>query len=193
MISRGRSRSGRESAVTEPRGIESELEPGERLLWSGRPQGGRLLRRRDAVAVPFVLLWCVGAFLMAWDPDRGAPDPLAAFFVAGGLYLLFGRFVLDAHRRARTAYALTNRRVVIVSEARGRHVVSVPLATLQHVGLAELRHGRGDIVLGPGEPEGFWGGGRSRAERPTLEAIEGARHVYELLRRAQHEGSASRA
>jgi hypothetical protein len=80
------------------------LEPGERVLWSGRPAPGLTFRPADGFLIPFSLLWC--GFAIFWEASvlriPGAPFffPLfGAVFVAAGLYFVFGRFLFrDAQR-----------------------------------------------------------------------------------------------
>jgi hypothetical protein len=47
-----------------------------------------------------------------------------------GLYLIVGRFFVDALQRARTYCALTNERAIIVSGLLGQKVKSLPLRTV---------------------------------------------------------------
>lgn len=61
--------------------IEPELGADERLLWSGRPRQGVLLRASDLGMIPFSLLW--GGFSIVWEVTaivNGAP----LFFKLGG-------------------------------------------------------------------------------------------------------------
>ncbi|WP_246780688.1 hypothetical protein [Rhizobium sp. BK008] len=97
--------------------IRSFLMPGEKLLWSGRPGQGFLLTSRDFLLVPFSLLW--GGFAIFWEITAISTEtPVFTKlwgipFVLMGLYLMAGRFFVDAAARARTEYVLTNRRVII--------------------------------------------------------------------------------
>ena len=99
----------------------AQLQPflldGESLLWWGRPDPEKHIGRNDAFLVPFSLLW--GGFAIFWEVSaiaEGAPGFFAvfgAFFVAMGLYLIVGRFVVKASRKRRTAYGLTDRRALV--------------------------------------------------------------------------------
>src|SRR5688572_9125120 len=114
--------------------IEKELSAGERLVWSGQPRDGIRLRPVDAFLIPFSLLWC--GFALFWEVMAltatskqagpiGYVFPLFGIpFVLVGLYLVIGRFMVDARMRARTFYGVTNERIIIVSGLFSRQVKS---------------------------------------------------------------------
>lgn len=180
-------------AGSDPPRLRALLSKDERLLWSGRPPQGLLLRAQDAYLVPFSLLWC--GFIVFWmltAVQRGAP---AFFLVWGGafalfgLHLLVGRFAVDALQRRRTEYGVTSERVIIVSGLLRESVASLPLRSLSRVTLTVHRDGSGDIEFGERFPfagflvPGWPGSGRYRA--PVFERIPGAREVHERIRAAQ--------
>ncbi|HYM62759.1 MAG TPA: hypothetical protein VEZ11_17880 [Thermoanaerobaculia bacterium] len=99
--------------------VARELSPSERLLWSGRPPDGLMLRPSDALSIPLSLFWC--GFIIFWEYKVFAADDEVSWssvlwgvpFVLAGLYSLVGRFFTDALLRANTVCAITNERVII--------------------------------------------------------------------------------
>jgi hypothetical protein len=178
------------------------LAPGERLLWTGRPPGGLLLRPQDLYLIPFSLLW--SGFIVFWETSvirGGGPLFFALWgipFILMGLYFTVGRFVADALLRARTTYALTSERAIIVSGLGSRSVRALPLRTLGDVTLTPRARGRGTITLGPAMPARPFGSGWSgvggwpvggRALPPAFEAIPDAATIYALIRDAQRQAA----
>jgi Bacterial PH domain len=173
--------------------IAHEIGVGERLLCSGRPRQGLLLRPADALLIPFSLLW--GGFAIFWEVmvfRSGAPFFFKLWgipFVLVGIYMIIGRFFTDAKQRARTLYAVTNERVIIVSGLLKETVQSLNLRTLSDISLTERSDGSGTISLGTrssyaGFASAGWPGTRQYAP-PALEGIPDARAVYEAIRQVQ--------
>jgi len=174
--------------------IERELSPGERLLWNGKPKQGLCLRPADAFMIPFSLLWC--GFAIFWEfsaMSHGAPVFFMLWgipFIAIGLYIVFGRFFVDAQMRERTYYGVTNERLIIVSGLFSRQTKSLPLHTLSDLSLTERADGSGTITLGPtlmpfmqNLPAGWPGAGHYSP--PSFEMIDRVKETYELIRQAQ--------
>jgi hypothetical protein len=173
--------------------VTKELDANERLLWAGVPKQGFLLRGSDAAMIPFSLLWC--GFTFYWEAlVLKTNGPLfikfwGAMFMLIGLYIVFGRFFVDAWQRGVTAYALTDRRALIRSGLFSTSVESLPLRTLADVTLTARDDGSGTITFGQDTVprQGFITFGRQNAVRPApcFERIDDARSVYQQLRAAQ--------
>jgi hypothetical protein len=173
--------------------LERELSAGEKLLWSGQPLDGIRLRKQDAMLIPFSLLW--GGFAIFWE--AGVIHSNAPFFfrlwgipfVLVGLYLIVGRFFVDAKMRSKTVYGVTNERVLIVSGFFSRNFRSLNLKTLYEINLSEKLDGTGTITFGPNysmfqNPGAGWPG-TGKYSSPSFDLIERARDVYEIIRHAQ--------
>lgn len=174
--------------------ISKELESDERLLWSGIPKQGLVLRSSDALLIPFSLLW--GGFAVVWETgvlNSQAPGFFALWgipFVLFGLYLIVGRFFVDARQRAATAYGVTNKRVLIVSGLFTRSVKSLALRTLTDMTLSERSDGSGTISFGSSPAWGQWFAntswpGAATQQVPAFDLIADAKAVYSQLRAAQ--------
>jgi hypothetical protein len=181
-----------------PPQLAGELAAAERVLWSGQPRRGVALRGADAFLIPFSLAW--GGFAIFWETmvvAVNAPLFFSLFgliFVVVGLYLIVGRFFVDAMQRARTFYAVTSDRVIIVTGLRSRTVRSIDLETLGEVTLSERRDGSGSIVLGTPTPFDWMYGGMAGWPSwsgfgtrwvPRFELIDNVRSVYDIIRSAK--------
>jgi hypothetical protein len=173
------------------------IESGESLLWTGIPRQGIIFSGRDAFLLPFSLMW--GGFAIFWEVTAirmGAPLFFLLWgipFVIIGLYLIFGRFLVDAKIRSKTLYGLTDHRVIIVSGIFSRTVKSLQLKTLLDVTLRESGDGTGTITFGPSHPMFRWFSGTAwpgagKYSPPAFERIKAASEVYALIREAQSHG-----
>jgi hypothetical protein len=174
------------------REIDRELDSGERVLWSGNPRTGVVLRRIDLLLIPFSVFWT--GFIVVWIVGvvaSHAPAFFVAFsapFVAFAVYLLVGRFLVDSWIRGHTHYAVTNTRVIIVTTFFGRRLQSVQLANLAEITLIEGTRGFGSIRFGQQFPflsmlQGW--PGASLMLPPCLDSVPNARAVLQTLREAQ--------
>jgi hypothetical protein len=69
------------------------------------------------------------------------------------LYLALGRFIFDAKQRASIYYAVTSKRIIIISGVFSRHAKSLNLETLTDLLLVGRADGSGTIVFGR---DPFW-------------------------------------
>jgi PH (Pleckstrin Homology) domain-containing protein len=174
--------------------ISRVLDSSESLIWSGIPRQGLLLRPNDALMIPFSLMW--GGFAIFWEATvlrSNAPGFFALWgvpFVLIGVYLILGRFFVDAKIRANTFYGLTNRRAIIISGLFAKTTNSLPLRTLTDISLQERADGTGTILLGRPQPYSSWSSGMrwpgmSQYSTPGFELIPEAKRVHDQLLEAQ--------
>ncbi len=185
--------------------LETYLDPGEKLLWSGQPKQGVRLQAGDAFMIPSVCCGAVSPWLgraphferlsspkppqgPAWIfqwlfPLWGVP------FVAMGFYVIFGRFFYDAASRRKTWYGLTDRRLIIVKSLFTRKVTSFDHATMANLNLVERGDHSGDILFGTPAPMSVFANaswpGSGRYVVPGFYLLPEAREIYNRIRTAQ--------
>jgi hypothetical protein len=175
--------------------ISRYLDSGESVLWAGAPRQGLVLRASDIFMIPFSLLW--GGFAIFWlvgAAAAGAPPFFLAFgvpFVVIGLYMIIGRFFVDARQRAKTLYAVTDRRAMIVSGLFSRSINSLPLDSLSDVTLTEKSDRTGTITFGRPNPMGLfypagmqWPG-MSQYQSPAFDMIDNVKVVHDHILEAK--------
>jgi hypothetical protein len=178
------------STTAVPDAIRWQLGVGEHVLWHGQPIGGMRLRPRDAFFIPFSLLWC--GFVVFWNVTVWAQNAPLFFRLWGvplllvGAYIVIGRFFVDAWMRARTEYAVTNERILIVTRLISERVTSLSLASLPQITLQVSASGRGTIQFGIATPVAVtWnpsGTFDAQQRMPHFFEIPDARAVADLVR-----------
>jgi Bacterial PH domain len=173
--------------------LQAQLSANERILWSGRPMQGFVLRPADAFLIPFSLLW--GGFAFFWEysvlSTVRAPSFFALWgipFVLAGVYIIVGRFFVDNWQRKRTLYGVTNQGVIILSGLLSKNIKSLNLRGVSDLSLTERRNGLGSISFGPMNPYSSWVSGAAWPGFPQtamFELIPDAKRVYEIIRTAQ--------
>jgi hypothetical protein len=125
----------------------------ERVLWTGRPRQGLMLTSRDIFLIPFSAVWL--GFVVFWElqvvgQHAGMFAILwgAGFFILGAVVMV-GRFFFDARARARTLYALTGERALVLRWVRGVRLLSADLTA--RLNLKRSNATRGSLEFGDGE------------------------------------------
>lgn len=130
--------------------IRPYLAAGETVLWRGKPQKGHLVMAQDIFMIPFSIFWC--GFALVWESlviTSNAPFFMWLWgipFVCIGLYMVFGRFLWTAFIRKRTAYVITNRKIL---RARGNRIDMLDGKNMPPVHVTAHRDGSGTIRFGP--------------------------------------------
>ncbi len=130
--------------------IATHLHPGERLLWAERPKQGFAVRAVDFWVVPFMLCWSTGVVYSTVSiiKQEGASPGLLLFilpFILLGVYMLFGRFWIDARVRSRTYYGVTDQRVLIISGILAKQTRSIYLKELLEMQFTRRSDGTGTL------------------------------------------------
>jgi len=168
------------------------LNPGEKIIWSGKPRQGFLFQRSDVFFIPFSILWTILA--VWWELETVLSDiPFqdkiwSIVMLSAAAYILLLRFLVDAVSRDLTFYALTNQRVLIHTGLLKTTLTSLPLTGMNEINLDLDKNGRGNIVFGPLEPNAWMhtGGGWIKmgklAKIPAFELLEDPQAVYKKIR-----------
>ena len=144
--------------------IQSELTPGESILWAAKPNNSVIFHREDVFLIPFSLLW--GGFAIFWEAGvaglwdnfmkHSGPSYFMMLwgipFIVVGQYLIWGRFVYAGWKKRRTYYAVTNRRVLVIQEGWKRLMSSAYLDTLPTMIKVGGSNGIGTLRFAPSEP-----------------------------------------
>jgi hypothetical protein len=181
----------------DPSDFTGRLLKGEKIIWQGQPAQGLLFTSRDWLLIPFSLLWA--GFSIFWEKmvlEINAPIFMKLWgvpFVLIGLYLVVGRFLLDAWIRRGMSYAVTDKRVLILRSGPFGKFSAIRLDQLQDANLSERPDGRGAIRFGAVAP--YWTGRGFSYWTPSLDptpqfiAIEDARKVFDHIQGAVARGA----
>jgi len=124
--------------------IRSELQPGERLLWSGRPDPIRGMLPTFAIwlfAIPwtcFAVFWIASAYGMGSHANNTGGGGFAFFPLFGLPFVLVGIGMLSSPffaylKLKSTLYGLTDRRAIIVSGKNTKSVDSYDGSNIGHI------------------------------------------------------------
>lgn len=168
------------------------LDPDEALLWEGRPSTRPFLFRTiDILLVPFSIVWCGATVVVvvAAVADGSILIVLSSLlFLALGIYLLVGRFLVDAYLRRHTAYAVTSKRALILRSGMSRRLRDTPITASTPTSASPGR--RGSFTFDP-VPSGLlgylavWNLWSGQDANFTFRAIDDADKVYKLVRQVQ--------
>jgi hypothetical protein len=134
---------------------QRELEPGENLLWTGRPDAGRMARQATLiwfVGVPWTVsslwMWSTSGFGKATDQ----PGPGLFFRLFDLPFVLIGFGMLSApywayRKGLNTVYAVTNKRVFILTAGKRWHVESYVPTSGSDFERTETANGSGDLIF----------------------------------------------
>ena len=162
--------------------ILNGLDPTEQILWSGRPGGGIRLKRGDAIAGLVVATFLCLAAVVALSQGEYPPVIFIGVFLLALLYRLVVASLVDAWRRRRTVYALTNRRAIVVDGLFARRTQSCPLQSLPALTFREGSNGRGTIFCSGATGYCYRKNRRGQPiPRPLFRLIVDVRHVRDLM------------
>jgi len=170
-------------------GWEGILDPDERIIWQGQPDGKFRLRAKNIAISIFGLFFfgfSVTGLVMASMATASQGRTYVMFplfsapFVLIGLYLVVGIHWFDALRRRKTHYTLTDKRAFIATNFLGKRLQSYPI---DNETVLDFRPGTPGTL--------FFAKEVHRSKNGTyrvpvgFELIADAQHVYQLFRSVQ--------
>jgi len=173
--------------------FQTELQPGEHIEWTGRPDYRHIFSTIDILLIPFSILW--GGFAIFWEISTIVIHAPVLFslggmpFVIVGLYLIVGRFFYRRWEKQHTWYAVTNQRIMILTTTFGHKTQSIFLKTLPRIDKSITSNGSGTLIFGTSMPFGLGGnsgwimGNTGRYVPPAFYDISSVQHVYDLINR----------
>jgi hypothetical protein len=174
--------------------LRSELRPGERIVWVGRPLA-KLARRGSILlvvfGVPFTGFALFWMFMAGWIASQtsgdGGSGPFGLFWICGLPFLAVGLGMLTspfwaARAAGRTAYAVTSERAVVLKVGvwGTMSVVSFAPDRLTRIERRERPDGSGDLIF---EEFVERRGSGSMTVRRGFIALADVRDVEEIVRR----------
>jgi hypothetical protein len=168
--------------------LQANLGSNEKLLWTGKPKTGIVFRSSDFFLIPFSLFWA--GFAVFWEfsvISSGGPIFFMFWgipFILMGLYITIGRFFIDAYKRGKTRYGITQDRIIIKSGVFSQDVKSLNIRTLSDISLDQKADNSGTITLGPSDLRSTMSFGidfPGQKQPPKLDLIEDAKTVYQQI------------
>jgi hypothetical protein len=176
--------------ITLQNDLDRELDDGEQILWSARPDPARVARQYILMfvfGIPFTLfaLFWMGMTSMITGLMPGEFTPFKLFPLFGLPFVLVGLGLLSspfwAYRKAKSgAYAITNRRIIIIEGGSSRSVKSYVKRDVQQIERREHSNGTGDLIFAREYVRGSKG--RVNTREIGFFGIPRAREVEHLLR-----------
>jgi len=151
------------------------LQPGERVVWTGRPSRYRVLRPIDLVVVVIGACWVgLGARFVL---DLTLP---ALPFALVGAYLLTARFVVRIVSVRQARYLVTDRRLVLTGGLTGQVVVTADLIRLPDPVFTLNVDRSGDLAFGH-MPSFWYPIGRRRWFLSFDQRLRRSRYQYRMM------------
>lgn len=170
--------------------VQRHLLPLERIVWSGRPSTGVMVRPIEALLIPFSLLW--GGFALFWNVSVWSTDGPIFFklwglpFLVAGIYITVGRFWIDMRARRAMLYVVTDKRILILKKNGAASSKSLDIKRLPALELNEKADGTGTLKFGSG---GMFNSGNFGIWSPAFDStpqflgIDDVRRVYEVVQK----------
>ena len=174
------------------------LKSEEKLLWTGQPKQGFIIRDRDMILIPISIIVIGFAGFINWMVIfyEGSIQLKLIAFVLGifAINFLIIRFIRDSFKRKHIHFAITNQRVIKKFGVFKKEIRTLPLANLGIIELIEDKKGVGYISFGNNNSLFTWLFGNFRSSEDSVagfELISDAKRVFDLLKVLQNRNLAA--
>ena len=171
--------------------FQNEMLKDEKILWSGQPKQGFFLTGRDIFASLFGLIFLGLGSLMEYSAIQSFDIFLMIFslpFILFGLYMILGSIIYKNYQTKRTYYAVTNQRIIILTNSFNKKVESKVISQIPVLNKTVKTDGSGTIQF---DNTGYMGNGRYsyRIEALNFDNIKDVDTVYRMISdlRSPHE------
>jgi hypothetical protein len=152
--------------------VRPQLDPKEKLIWYGKPRRGFMFHPASLLLIVMILFVfaLVGGLILVNNTlhfvkiiehlTSGASARVFFTYLTSGFFILLGMvalwgFVFYPLQRRKTAYALTDRRALIVSGLLRQKANSFDFKSLNFTALAQPVKGKATIIFGQVDPDQY--------------------------------------
>jgi hypothetical protein len=179
--------------------FQRELLPRERILWTGQPIPYALLNKGDIFLIPFSFIWfgiVLSSFRDMFKASSSMIFPsflIPALFLIVGFYMSIGRFIYLYLVKKKTYYAITDQRVLVLTNLFGKNLQAVYIKDLQNITKSENSNGNGTIIFGNQNNNSNQNSGLSffnsynGVNVPTFSNIKDVKQVYEKVNKLKND------
>jgi len=168
-----------------------ELEPGEKIIWQGKPVFGPFILSGFGGIIPgfmfflFALFWTTGAW------SAGAPIEfifVGSLFMLIGLFILLGGPIVQWLRFKNTEYVITDQRIITQTGAFGLDTRYIDIVWIREVyvvvSIIDRLFGTGSVMVSTSS--GFIGGAspNTNSLRPSLASLPDPYGIQKVIRDA---------
>lgn len=137
----------------------SYLEPGEYVVWQGKPEKGFRRDPNAFITVPFGIVWTAFSSIFLWAAFEGKASVLvwviSLLFLFIGLSFTFGGMIRRAMTQGKIQYFVTNYRLIVVE---GESVDFYTADDLPPMQVQRHKNGCGTIVFSDKYSRSYRGG-----------------------------------
>ena len=129
--------------------IKGHLVEGETVLWHGQPDINYYFRKEDIYIMPFGGFWMIMLMIPLFSFDRFNATMMTYYlpFIAIGVYMVLGRFILGKILKPKTFYTITNKRILFFQKSSKVNQIFIALEDISSIELQKNKNDTGSIII----------------------------------------------